>query len=53
MRQHRLEIIGGRKDIDVFDLLIAFLVGFPSCNGERSGVFAEDENFFRHERVLP
>jgi hypothetical protein len=53
MRQHLFQAFGGRMDVDVFDLFVLFAVSFPSCDGKRSGVFSEDEDFFSHNTSLP
>jgi hypothetical protein len=48
MLQHRVELVRIRNDVEIFNLFILFGISFTSCPRVRSGIFAENQYFFRH-----
>ncbi len=48
MLQHDVELVRIRCNFEIFNILILFGISFTSCPGVRSGIFAENQYFFRH-----
>lgn len=46
--EHCFQALRSREDVDVLKILVLFFVSFPSCRGERSCVFTENQYLVRH-----
>jgi hypothetical protein len=52
MFQHDVELVRIRCNVEIFNILVLFGISFTSCPRIGSGIFAENQYFFRHRSVL-
>jgi len=52
MLQHFVELFGIRYNVEIFNFFFLFGIGCTSCPRIGSGIFSEDQYFFRHGLLL-